>query len=141
MSRSDRSPRDIARAAEAALLLTVLRIAVGRVPFRWLAKAAGLAAGGDAAPANQAGAERVRLALQRAAARLPFETTCLMQALAGAAMLRRRGVAATVQLGVARDGTQAGRLVAHAWLRAGDVVLTGADGADRFTPVAAYHLR
>jgi hypothetical protein len=51
---------------------------------------------------------------------------CLAQALAGEVMLRRRGQAAEVRIGVARS--EDGRLLAHAWLESrGRVVVGGAD--------------
>lgn len=130
--------------AEAAALLLVLRVGIGRVPFRRLARWCGLHAGepaNAALPAPHEPAIGVGIALRRAARRVPWEATCLMQALAGAAMLRRRRVGATVHLGVARDDASDAGLAAHAWLRAGDLTLTGGAESDRFSPVAAYHLR
>jgi hypothetical protein len=58
---------------------------------------------------------------------LPWENTCLVQAMAGQWMLRRRGLPGKLYLGLARD-LESGELLAHAWLRTGEKVLT--DGAD-----------
>jgi hypothetical protein len=54
--------------------------------------------------------------------------TCLKQALVLSWLLRRRGVATSLHIGVARRD---GRLAAHAWLeRDDDVILGGLDRAD-----------
>jgi hypothetical protein len=72
---------------------------------------------------------------------MPLDATCLTQALAGSAMLARRRIATTIQLGVSKSADGTDGMIAHAWLRCGDELLTGADGHERFTPVAALDLR
>ena len=63
---------------------------------------------------------------------------CLPRALAAQAMLRRRGIASRLCLGVARDGRS---LAAHAWVEIGQQVIIGevdpASGSV-FTPVAQF---
>lgn len=74
-------------------------------------------------------------AIQVASARPWVAASCLAQALAAHAMLRRRGIANQVCLGVARDGD---KLAAHAWIEVGkDKILGGAE-ATAFTPIAAF---
>lgn len=69
---------------------------------------------------------RVAWAVERVSAWVPA-ATCLTQALAGREMLRRRGVASEVRLGVATDGG----FRAHAWLvKDGQSVLGGAFSAE-----------
>jgi hypothetical protein len=51
-------------------------------------------------------------------------------------MLRRRGLTATVHLGLAREGTSG--LKAHAWSRSGEQPVTGEPQARDFVPVAAF---
>lgn len=69
--------------------------------------------------------------------------TCLMQAMAGKAMLNRRGVANTLILGAklkrGEDGMDGDAMAAHAWLRAGPVVLLGGEASVGFVPVTSYH--
>jgi hypothetical protein len=61
----------------------------------------------------------------------------LQQAFAALLMLRRRGLAARVHLGVAhRPGL--GPLEAHAWSYCGSVAVTGVDRAADFIPIAAF---
>jgi hypothetical protein len=50
-------------------------------------------------------------------------------------MLRRRGIASRLCLGVARDG---GALSAHAWIELGQEIITGAAVAPRFTRLVEF---
>jgi hypothetical protein len=52
-----------------------------------------------------------------------WRSMCLEKALAGRWMLRRRGIASTVYVGMARQGLE---FVAHAWLVGEGRTLTGA---------------
>ncbi len=61
----------------------------------------------------------------------PWQSTCLVQSLAAQWMLRRRGLVSVLYLGLARHVTR--ELEAHAWLCHGPVVVTGAQGRERFT--------
>lgn len=69
--------------------------------------------------------------------------TCLMQAMAGKAILNRHGVANTLILGAklkrGEDGLDGDAMAAHAWLRAGPVVLLGGEASVGFVPVTSYH--
>jgi len=124
----------------AALMLGLMRLAV-RLPFRTLSRLMGLSRGETPGPVAQeavARAAAVGWAVRAAASHLPWESTCLMQALAAAGLLRSHGIDGTLYLGVARDrGTPEG-MTAHAWLRCGDLVLTGAAEQARYTPVASF---
>jgi hypothetical protein len=69
--------------------------------------------------------------------------TCLMQGMAGKAMLSRRGVANTLVLG-AKLGSAAPvpateGMAAHAWLRVGTIVLLGNEARNGFVPIMSYH--
>lgn len=126
------------RTVEAALLLLLVRLAVGLMPFRWALRLfrvnAGDAGGGRVSAAE---AGQVSRAVERAARHVPFRAVCLQQAFAALLMLRRRGLAATVHLGVARE-TPDSDLKAHAWSRCGDIPVTGEAAAADFAPVAAF---
>lgn len=65
-----------------------------------------------------------------------WDSQCLVMAIAGMTMLKRRGIPSTLYLGTAKD--ECGKMIAHAWLRSGNVILTGAKGMERFTVVAAF---
>lgn len=64
---------------------------------------------------------------------VPF-ASCLTRAQAAQIVLARRGIASTLCLGV-RQG-RGGSLLAHAWLVAGDEIVTGHEGGD----VASFRL-
>lgn len=67
-------------------------------------------------------AQKVRWALRATAPVTPFGTTCLSQAIAAHAMLRRRGVHAVMHFGMDHhDPLRKG----HAWLEAAGVPVTG----------------
>jgi hypothetical protein len=124
---------------QAVIALATMRLAVGTVPFRVIARGIGLVRIRSGAH-DQIGdprAAEVGWALRAAAAHLPWESTCLMQALAGAAMLRLRGIASTLTIGVSREAATQG-LIAHAWLRCGAEVLTGDDARNRFVELASF---
>ena len=60
---------------------------------------------------------------------------CLPRALATHAMLRRRGIASRLCLGVVRER---GNLAAHAWVEIGKDKIVGAPEADGFTRLAEF---
>ena len=63
---------------------------------------------------------------------------CLAQALVARFFLRRRGVACLLILGAKQSTDEAGQLLrAHAWLKAGDIIITG-DGVTDYIPVVFF---
>ena len=117
---------------EAAFMLVLARLAVRIVsPARLFAWA-------DRPPRRRRrfAAEEARWvgwAIERLAAGDAMNVEGLPRALAAHAMLRRRGLASRLCLGVARDG---GEVSAQAWIElGGDTVVGGAEG---FTRLAAF---
>jgi len=126
---------------EAFALLAVARLLVLTIPFRWLAVSLGKHMQESAQEMKPAELHRARLigqAIRSAANNTPWQSFCLPQAVAAQWMLRRRRVAATLYLGVSKDETKPEKLAAHAWLRCGDIILTGAGGHRQCTVVAAF---
>lgn len=127
------------RVLEAACMLGSARVLLRVLPFRVIMRLAG-GVRADQTPAaahystRNAIAAGVGRALRRAESRLPWKSTCLVQALAGRFMLMRRGVASTLVLGVAR---QNGSIQAHAWLVCDGAVCGGAESG-RFQPIASF---
>lgn len=66
----------------------------------------------------------------------PWESKCLVKALTAQTLLRRRKITSTVYLGVAKDQNK--KLIAHAWLRCGENIITGDDERYGFTMVAKF---
>ncbi|HEY9382427.1 MAG TPA: lasso peptide biosynthesis B2 protein [Gemmatimonadales bacterium] len=77
---------------------------------------------------------RIRWAVETASRHLPWKPVCLPQAVAAQWMLRRRGIASTLYLGV----NPAASFDAHAWVRAGTVIVTGGPREDGFAVVSSF---
>ena len=79
---------------------------------------------------------RVAWAIAAISARFP-SATCLVQALAATAMLRRRGVSCELRIGVRAGDNAAEPIEAHAWVECGGTVAVGAvDDLADFTLLA-----
>jgi Transglutaminase-like superfamily len=132
------APAEQVRTLEAALCLLAVRAVFGLVPLPRALRLFGIARGeGGAGRIAAAEAEDVSRAIARAARHVPFRAVCLQQAFAALLMLRRRGLAAIVHLGLAReDGCD--DLKAHAWSRCGELPVTGVAQARGFVQVATF---
>lgn len=80
-------------------------------------------------------AGNVSWAIETIGARRWMQTKCLARALAAQAMLRRRGIASRLCLGVAREGQA---LSAHAWIEIGQDMIVGGAEAPRFTRLIEF---
>ncbi len=78
--------------------------------------------------------ERVGRAIATASGYVP-KTTCLTQALAAQALLKRGGFPAHLRLGVGRDAK--GRFQAHAWVENDGRVIIGDSELERYRPLPA----
>jgi hypothetical protein len=141
------SPAERRLLLEAIIWLGLVRAATAMLPYRRVASLLRLAQSdvSDVSPGWPADRESGRArrdaaeigwAVQGAAARTPWPSTCLVQSLAGYLMLRRHGVPSIVYLGIAKDA--AGEFTAHSWLRCGDRIVTGGGSAERYSAIAAY---
>lgn len=124
--RSWTARRDLLRAV---CELAIARIALARLSTKDLLGLRLEEAPTDAPPPL---VDRVAFAIPRVAARLPWRSDCLVQALAARSWLARQGVATSLVMGVRKDRPD--DLAAHAWLMAGDQVVTGGDVAG-FAPL------
>jgi hypothetical protein len=130
-------PPERGRTIEAVFYLLAVRLTFAFLPLPRALRLFGIVQGqartGRIA-ASEAG--EVGRAIARAARHVSFRAVCLQQAFAALLMLRRRGLTATVYLGLAREG--AGGLKAHAWSRSGEVPVTGDPEVRNFVPVADF---
>lgn len=99
------------------------------------------AAEADGAPgvpgaADSRAAEAIGWAVQAAAARTPWLSTCLVQSLAGCTMLRRHRLPSVVYLGVTKGAR--GEFRAHSWLQCGDQLVTGGASRPQYSVIAGY---
>src|SRR4030095_16584713 len=103
MARARSLPPPPGMLAEAGAALLAASLAVRLVPFRTLAERLSQGDKGQAT-ADADTAYWLRRALLAWAKRLPWRTLCFEQGLAAFALLRRRGLAATMHYGAAADG-------------------------------------
>ncbi len=64
----------------------------------------------------------------------PGRSSCLRQTAALAWLLRRRGVATNLRIGVAREE---GKFMAHSWLETGEGELFGLSDTDKYVPLSS----
>lgn len=106
----------------------VFRFAIWAVPMKFLRKHFGIQ--GEES-AHEASAEDYKYAkligryVGRSADNTPWESKCLVRALTAQRLLKKKDIASTLYLGV---GMQEGKMVAHAWLRVGQLYVTGGNG-------------
>lgn len=132
------TPRQRRLILSAALWLPSMSLAVNTVPLRRITGFLGLRPSPDPIQGgwvDREAAVDTGRAVAAVAARTPWTSTCLAQALTGARLLRVRGLPVTVTLGMYRSG---GRSSAHAWLEHGPVVVTGAAPPNTYVPVGRF---
>ncbi len=132
--------RNWLQAGEAFCLLIAARLALAVLPIQAVLRSLRLTMepAGEVQMDKRAAAtpRDVALAVQRAARRLPLETRCLHIALAGAIILHRRRIQATVVLGVrSKDGL----LKAHVWLLSAGAWRFGGSCPCRGSGVSVLH--
>jgi len=133
------------RVVEAMLDLAVAALMLRLLPFRVIAARLGPVSSGGPVPPDglppchappavaPPAIAHVRAAMASAERRLDLRDCCLIMALAAGAMLRRRGVASVLHLGVAKSATG---FEGHAWLEAEGRIVCGGRTVARFTPIA-----
>ena len=117
---------------EAAALLSVVSIGLRICRFRqlrdmltWFGPPVGHPNTRPRLPAPNS-ADRVAWAISAVTRTRQRSMTCLVRALATETMLRRRGIASDLRLGVRNDGDPADPLKAHAWIECDGLVVMGA---------------
>lgn len=131
-----RSWRERQLFVEAFCWLGLMRLLVLLLPFQWLLGSLHLRPCATQTLASCAMHPTVVLicgAVQAATGYTPWTSNCLAQALAANRMLHRQHLPSTLYIGVAKPTDQP--LTAHAWLRCGEVFVTGESGWQQFTPI------
>lgn len=127
---------------EALAALAIARLGMAFVPFRRIALWLGTP--GAETPAAVT-AEEIRVAEEIGWAvavlgrRVPWNGRCMAQALAAGGMLRRRGLEGTVSFGACKN--QSAGFDAHAWLRLGSLIVTGAPHHEQFKTFTTFARR
>jgi hypothetical protein len=68
--------------------------------------------------------------------RTPWQSTCLVKALAANRILAKRGIKSHLHLGVKRSKTQG--IEAHAWLTVGSKVILGGENLDNYMEIKGF---
>lgn len=78
-------------------------------------------------PEHYRQAVRIAREVIRIADKTPWESKCLVRALTTQDLVHRKGIETTLYLGVGKD--ENGKMIAHSWIRCGEIYLTGGDGS------------
>ena len=126
---------------EAVLLTFFFRLIILTIPFRKIAPFLGkqmIETSNQESPIpTKILLEQISRSIHRASRFVPWQAKCLVQAMTGKTMLRKRDMESTLYLGLAKEKNQ-NELIAHAWLRCGNEIICGGIGLNRFTIVAYF---
>ncbi len=123
---------------EAIFLLLASKIILSLFPFKRVTKIMGQLME-ESSFENMEGQGKVQTlsdAIKMASKNIPFETACYVEALTAKIMLNRRKLISTLYLGVLKD--EEGLTKGHAWLRYGDIIVTGEESHEKYTVIATY---
>jgi hypothetical protein len=79
---------------------------------------------------------KIEHAIRRASRYTLHSSKCYDQALSAKALLGQMGLPATIYFGLAKESEN--QLMAHAWVRCGESIISGKAGMERFTVVACF---
>lgn len=121
-------------------------ILVRLIPLKWFSNLLGVFN-----PARPAGGKEIKLNLnnkqlqlisvvqkniRRLKKRMPWNVKCFEEAIAAKKTLEKFNIKTTIYLGVAKKEEM--KLIAHAWLKSGEVFVTGKKGHKQHTVVGFY---
>lgn len=123
----------------AALVLSlIVKIVVFSFPLRWYARFLFIPAN-NSSEITQSSYETIQeisKAVNRCSRFAPWQTKCLVDAITAKLLLKWHGIPSTIFLGVNKDNER--KLTAHAWLKCGDIFITGKRGYQKFTVVSSF---
>ena len=121
---------------ESYLYLFIARVAVRLLPFKVVAGWIGRQGESTEDEVTCGTPALIKWSISTARRYAFWNTLCLTQALAAKLMLNSRGLKSTLYLGTTRP--RDGKLVAHAWVRCGSLIVTGERGHEDYTVVACF---
>ena len=128
--------RERALLAEAGLLLALASLAVALLSFRRVVRLAGRDGPSRPAASAEAAIADVRWAVSAAGRFAPWSPVCFQHGLAAHWMLRRRSIPSTLYYGASSDAERG--IIAHVWIKSGDLPVIGCEEAGRYAVLAAY---
>lgn len=120
-------------------LLGIVRLAILIIPFRYLTLFMGkkmLESPNEISSKQLLRALIVGWSVNKVSNFTPWESKCLVRAFTGQILLRLLNIPSTLYLGVAKLNSD--QLHAHAWLRSGSCMITGARERDGFKAIAHF---
>lgn len=136
---------EIAMVVPSLLLLGLARLAILFLPFRWYSRVLGESvAQSDAPPSlsprQDSTARSIGRSVRATATVTPWSAVCLPQAMAASILLKLRGIPHVVHFGLAPGEAkpEAAPMQAHAWIVAGDRIVTGAPVLPEYRIVATF---
>lgn len=124
---------------EALFWLGVARLGVLTIPFRYIVPHLGShmdVTSSELETSQTSVTRHVSQAVRLVARHTPWYSNCLAQAIAAKTMLRLRGIPSTLYLGATKEKDR--ELYAHAWLRSGDLIVTGGGIHERFKVLSTF---
>lgn len=121
--------------AEALAALAVASVLIRLFSFNRIAALAAQSPRRDA-QIPVAKADSIGWAVAGWARRVPWHAMCFQQGLAAQLMLRRRGYQVALYYGARRDSND--QLVAHVWVRSGQIDVVGCEGSEAYGLLAVF---
>ena len=124
---------------EAYILSGLYRFAIVFLPFKYVKKQLGEAKTESTYEVDDAvyqEAKQIRIIVLLACKYTPWESKCLVRAMLVQHFLKRKKIPTTIYLGVNKDELQ--NMKAHAWIRCGEMIITGQYEKDHFIQVANF---
>jgi hypothetical protein len=118
------------------VLMEYYKFRVHRRPFSQLAPRIGVLGLETAIEASPKDAILVHELMEAMFRRLHWKDSCLIRALTAKRLLNAMGHKCTLYMGVAKQTGQG--MTAHAWLRCGKCIVTGADSMAGYTVTATF---
>lgn len=117
----------------------LIRAALFIFPFKWIA----LFLGNEGVespvrlrPREKEKAIKIGGAINKVSRYTPWESKCLVQAITGKLLLGKENIENTLYFGVKRKEND--QISAHAWLRAGEIIVTGRRGYENYAPISCF---
>jgi hypothetical protein len=122
--------------AEALAALVIASLLIGLFSFNHVSRFARSQKNVQKQVIDPAEAQQIARALDAFGRYTPWKTMCFQKGLAAHFMLRRRSVASTLFYGARHD--ENGALVAHVWVKSGQIDVIGCAEAEGFSLLAEF---
>jgi hypothetical protein len=123
---------------EAVLTSFAVKLVITLLPMRWYARYLGVQHA--VVPENDREGDKhmifkISQAIVRCRKAIIWHNRCLVEAITAKRMLKIRGLNSTLYLGVNKENN---KMIAHAWLRCGSIIVSGKQGMQKFVVVSTF---